>query len=86
MYIYIDIETNNHKGKFLDVGYSISTHREITPKDVRMSLLWPILFGFWITKIFIWMLNDLCSVVLIGFGYRNYKRSKVYNFINEKFA
>jgi hypothetical protein len=85
MYAYIDAKTIKNI-KFHERGYSTITHRDIIPKDVRMSLLWPILFGFWIIKILIRMLNDLCSIVLIGFGYRNYKKSKVYNFISEKFA
>jgi hypothetical protein len=89
MYAYIDIKTIKnikfHKNGFINIGYSTSTHRNITPRNVKMSLLWPFLCIFWIIKGYIWILNNLFNIVLIGLGYCNYKKSKVYNFINRTF-
>lgn len=78
--IYISTKTT-----FLDKKSITYLNRDITPRDVRMSLLWPLLCIFWIIKNCIWVLNDLCNIVLIGFGYCNYKKSRFYNFINRKF-
>jgi membrane-bound metal-dependent hydrolase YbcI (DUF457 family) len=74
-------DTEFHEGGFLGMGYTTCSHRDTTPKDMRMGLLWPILITFWFTKIAVWMLNDLLSFVLLIFGYR-YRESKIFNFID----
>lgn len=71
-----------HEGGFLNMGYTTCSHRNTTPKDVRMGLLWPILLTFWFIKTFIWILNDLLAPALLIFNY-NYKKSKIYKFINK---
>jgi hypothetical protein len=60
----------------------IISHKGVTPKDMRMSLLWPILLIFWLIKASIWILNDLLTFVLLIFNY-NYKKSKIYKFVNK---
>lgn len=71
-----------HEGGFLNMGYTTYSHRDTTPKDVRMGLLWPILLAFWFVKASIWILNDLLAFVLLIFSY-NYKESKIYKFVNK---
>lgn len=75
-------DTKFHEGGFLNMGYTTCSHRDATPKDIRMSLLWPILLTFWLVKASIWILNDLLAFVLLIFNY-NYKESKIHKFIDK---
>lgn len=77
--------TKLHDNGFLGLGYTTCSHKEVTPKIMRMSLLWPILSMFWFTKAIIWILNDLLSFVLLIFGYR-YRESRLFKFIDTKFG
>jgi hypothetical protein len=85
---YVSAETIEkiefHEGGFLGMGYTTNSNRDVTPKDMRMALLWPILLTFWFIKTTIWILNDLLSFVLLIFGYK-YRESKIFKFINKKF-
>lgn len=59
----------------------IHTDREITPRDVRLSIFWPIFSLWFVFKIFLFILNELFSFTCLFIGYR-YKKSIIYYRIN----
>lgn len=55
--------------------------KEITPRDVRLSILWPIFLLWHVFKVFLFILNELFSFICLFIGYR-YKKSIIYYRIN----
>lgn len=55
---------------------------ELTPKEARMSLLWPIWFIIWLFKLCILSLNKLLSFILLLFNY-DYEKTKLFKFIDK---
>lgn len=58
--------------------------REVVPRDMRISLLWPVLSIFWLLKLIILMFFNSLNLFLVLFGYTKYKNSGFYKFVNEK--
>lgn len=56
---------------------------EITPKTVRIALLWPIFAGIWFIKVIIWVLNFWLGILLLAINCK-YKETRVYKFIDKK--
>ena|SRR3989304_7116042 len=62
-----------HEGGFLNMGYTISSNRDMTTKDAWLSLIWPVLFIFFIIKLSIWAGNELFifPCILVGLKYKD---------------
>lgn len=86
--VYVSTETAEdfkyYDGGFLGLGYTTNSNRETTPKDVRLGLIWPILFIISVIKMTIWLINDILYFILLIIGY-DYRKTKIYNFIDKKF-
>lgn len=71
MFLYIDIHSYEYKDDKI--------------KTSIKSMLWSILILVVLIKIFILSLNELTNVILSIVGYKNYEKSKIYKYIDEKF-
>lgn len=87
--LFIDNETVEdvtfHDGGFLGMGYTDCTHRKITSKDARKSIIWPIIFLYSLSKTVIWAINDIIYFIGLLFGLY-YNKTRLYKFIDEKFS
>ncbi|MFW6046954.1 MAG: hypothetical protein ACOCP4_04120 [Candidatus Woesearchaeota archaeon] len=88
IYIFINEKTVEdvefHDGGFLGMGFTTCTHRNVTPKDVRESIFWPIILLYYILKWMIWFINDIIHFIGLIFGFY-YNKTRLYKFIDEKF-
>jgi len=73
--------TKFHEGGFLGTGYTTCSHREATPKDAWLGVIWPLLLLWVIIKAVIWITNDLLSGIFLLFGFR-YKKTGFYKIID----
>lgn len=75
-----------HDGGFLNMGYTTHENRETTPKDMRLGLIWPIIFIWWFFKSIIWILHDyFLNGILLIFGFK-YNITKMYKKISNYFS
>jgi len=77
--IFVDIESTTsydfkyHEGGFMNMGYSTCKHRDPTPHDVRMALIWPIRFIICVVKMILSLIHDILAYVILLFGYDYFK-------------
>jgi hypothetical protein len=70
-----------HEGGFLNMGYITCDHRDLTPSDVRRSLIWPLrllLFFVWAVASTI---HDVLKGFLLIFNFR-YGETRIYKAID----
>lgn len=57
-------------------------HREITTKDARLSLIWPVFLILFCLKIVLSIINQLLYFIFLLVGYKYYK-TKLYLWVND---
>ena len=88
--IFVEIDTltsydfRYHDGGFMNIGYSTCKHKDPTPYDVRMAVIWPIRFIVYITKMILSLIHDVLAYVMLFFGYEYFKTS-IYKKIDNLF-
>lgn len=75
-----------HDGGFLSMGYTTCDHRDLTPKDARHSLIWPLVilaYGICIAAYsIVYLANNMFKVFLLIFNFR-YAKTKMYEVVEE---
>jgi hypothetical protein len=80
IFVIVNADEETEEG-FLGLGDITHTHRELTPKDIRRSLIWPFLFLVCITKELAGGVNELLRLFLLIFGLY-YNKTKLYKKID----
>lgn len=70
-----------HRNAFLGMGYTTDSHRELTIKDVRRGLIWPLHALVFMACVFVYLINDTIKIVLLIFNFR-YAETRMYEAIN----
>jgi hypothetical protein len=78
IYASVDCDTmenvEHHDGGFLNMGYTTSSNRDATPKDIRLALIWPLRGLWWFIRTTLWLVNeDVIHYIglIFGFNYRD---------------
>ena len=78
VYVYCDIETTMYIKDDDGGGY-----RDLTPKDVRMALIWPLFVLLFIVKVPIAVVNEMVlPFILLVFGYY-YRDTRMYKYLDK---
>lgn len=82
---YLDAETIGevefHEGGFLNFGYTTCSNREVTVKDVRLSLIWPFVLMMYVVKSSISIFNDCLGFIFLIVGFK-YKNTRLHKYID----
>jgi len=71
-----------HEGGFLNAGYSTNDSNDLKTVDIWKAVFWPVrLFFVFLPKEVLCLINFLVGILLLAFGCE-YRKSKLYNWID----